>query len=228
MRETRINTDLSERMTDCRDKLISHIVIPDLTLIERNFQSAIDSVNQNLAFLEAVTEEGIKDNILRAQIVFLESAFDSLCHSLIKFGFDKVYKEEWAKTERFDNFLIPMSVIKAVKESEDEKYYEDYLNEKISPMTFLDPSILKDNLNLIYPEMLKEIARETYPNDKQPLSSLKKDLKGIYGRRNFIVHQDDREHKTLEKRSITKMEVEKTRDSLISVARTMIELIKDR
>lgn len=110
-------------------------------------------------------------------MVFLESAFDYFCHCIIKYGFHRIIQNDWKATEKFENFMIPMSVVKKARETDDEQYYEDFLNEKISPMTFLDPKLLGDNLNLIYSEMLVDLAKEVFSSDKQPLKRLKSGLK---------------------------------------------------
>lgn len=226
MSEFKINTELSERQVDCREKNLSHVRIPGLEVIEANFQSTIDSVNKNILFSDSISDKEMTENILRAQIVFLESAFDYLCHCVIKFGFDRIYKGDWPTTEKYDHFSIPMEVIRRVMENGDGIYFEDYLNEKISPMTFLDPKVLKDNLNLVFPDMLDKVAKLVFPMEKQPLDTLKNKLKMMYDRRNRIAHQDDREHIDLTKHSITREEVEEFKDTIITVVEKMLYLMK--
>lgn len=226
MGEFKIDTDLKERNVECRDKDVSHVTIPDLELMKKNFESAIEMVDLTLKNLDSICEVEVADNILRAQIVFLESAFDYFCHCFVKFGFHKILIGEWSSTEKYQNFCIPMSVITNAKNNDDNKYYEDYLNEKISSMTFLDPKILSDNLNLVYCQMLCEIAKDIYPSEKNPIDALKSELSRIYTRRNMIAHQDDREHSNLEKRPINVEEVKDFKNKIVSITDAMIKLGK--
>ena len=224
----KIDPRLQERSTGCRFKSLEHIVVPELSMIEGNFQSSLDSVSKSLASSSLILDKEMRENSLRAQVVFLESAFDYFCHCILKYGFRKVLLGDWRPSEKYENFLVPMSVVKQAQSSGDEDYYVDFLNRKISPMTFLDPAVLKDNLNLIYPSMLEEVAERAYPSLKDPTSLLKEKLKSLYDRRNRIAHQDDREHANLKRRSISKEEVEGYRDDLALITDKMLEAVKAR
>ena len=224
----KIDPKLQERPTECRSKSLEHIMVPELSVIEDNLRFSLDSVSKSLASSSLLDDREMRENSLRAQVVFLESAFDYFCHCILKYGFRKVLLGDWLSGEKYDNFLVPMSVIKQAQSSGDESYYVDFLNRKISPMTFLDPSDLKDNLNLIYPLMLEEVAKMAYPSAKDPGSHLKEKLRSLYERRNRIAHQDDREHASLKRRSITKEEVEGYRDDLALITGKILEAVKAR
>lgn len=83
------NIELSPRKESTRNKNIPSVVKFNLDEIHFHYQDSISSINEMFALADELlmsSKETQAKNIWRAQIVFLDSAFDYFMHEITKYG----------------------------------------------------------------------------------------------------------------------------------------------
>ena len=83
------NLDLMSRNEDTRDKFHTEVIRFELDQILQHFEEAIQTINAQFDVADELIESGKiteGENIWRAQIIFLASAFDFYMHELTKYG----------------------------------------------------------------------------------------------------------------------------------------------
>ena len=84
------NLDLVARNEDTRDKFHTKVIRFELDQILQHFTETIQAINAQFDVADELFESGKViegENIWRAQIIFLASAFDFYMHELTKYGF---------------------------------------------------------------------------------------------------------------------------------------------
>lgn len=206
---------LTPRTEEVRDKqTITPVIEFDLTQIKQRFDENIQSIQKQFEVAEALKTTGkIAEckTIWRSQIVFLESALDFYIHELSKYGMMSIFSGKWPKTDRYNNFQMPMRYIEqGLKSSESNKWLLEYVNRKFTRDVYMSWDVLVDQLNMLGIH-LKSILETIFPKPTMPDPTYKdgeKILKALYERRNQIAHQSDRLHSTAEQNDITKEYVE--------------------
>lgn len=205
----------------------------ELIEIRNTFVQAIGEIDNNLNYVSRLTENDkhlFKEEILRYQIVMLESAFDYFCHCLIKFGFVKIFRNEWNQTQKYKNFKVKFSQLEeAINNGIDENWILKMVDEKISSQTFLGYNELKDGFNYICEDLIKKVASLIYNKDESTnLTNLKNEIDYVYKRRNMIAHQNDREHKTGNKNNISELEVLRCKNIIKKIVEKTVEIIEKK
>lgn len=207
------NVDLSERRVENRDRRDVNVIQFELNEIIGHFQDNVQIIKdmKNFTMVPENSNERSIEQILKAQIVFLVSAFDFFMHEVMKYGLVKIYDGNWEKTERYYNIMIPMRILDGVFHNEaDENWFLNFMNKKLSTETIVSFEQIKDAFNqlgLDVGELADRVYydRESVENTKD---KLKRRLNELFSRRNHIAHQSDRRHSDAEILSITEAEVE--------------------
>lgn len=147
------------------------------------------------------------ENIWRAQIVFLASAFDFYMHELTKYGLCEIYNENWSRTDKYDNLQVNMKVIEiALKAGEDIDWFLEYINGYYRVITMVSYESVKDQFNLLGIDLTNIADKAFYQRGgtEKTKDKLKRRLNELFSRRNIIAHQTDRAHTNAQIINITK------------------------
>ena len=83
------NLDLATRNEDTRDKFHTRVIRFELDQIRQHFAETVQAINAQFDVADELLKSGKEiegENIWRAQIIFLASAFDFYMHELTKYG----------------------------------------------------------------------------------------------------------------------------------------------
>ena len=145
------NLDLAARNEDTRDKFHTEVIRFELDQILQHFAEAIQAINAQFDVADGLFESGKViegENIWRAQIIFLASAFDFYMHELTKYGLCEIYDENWNHTDKYENLQVNMKVIEvALKSGEDIDWFLEYINSYYRAITMVSYESVKDQLN---------------------------------------------------------------------------------
>jgi len=227
---------VNERELELKERIINdkepNVVIFRIDEIENNFNASISSITNNLDTgkeLEQANKLKEAQDIYRSQISFLESAFDYFIHSLIKLSMQEMYLDNWKKTSRYQKFEVPLSAVeKGMEDKDDSSWLNDCVNDEYQTQTFLSAKQFNIFLELIEPNLSKKLSLKLYPNGKKPSKKLDEFITKLYQRRNAIVHQDDRESRTGQKKEITLKEVLTYKDNLSTIVNELLNIIKSK
>lgn len=206
------NISLSPRIEEQRNKNDVQLQVVEFNLnqIKSHFDDNILNIEQNFEIVDkmiAINEIDKSKNILRSQIVFLESALDFYLHELSKCGMLKIFNGDWPKTERYNNLKVEMKLIDtAIKNPESCDWLLNYINEKNKKEVYISLDSMRDQLNLLGIEF-ESVVNNAFSNKSNsegiPLNG-KQVIKDLFNRRNEIAHQSDRNHFNSEQNDITK------------------------
>lgn len=147
------------------------------------------------------------ENIWRAQIIFLASAFDFYMHELTKYGLCQIYDENWEHTNKYENLQVNMKVIEmALKSGEDIDWFLEYINNYYRTITMVSYESVKDQFNLLGIDLAAVADGAFYQRGGTEHTKIKfrRRLNELFDRRNIIAHQSDRAHTDAEINTITK------------------------
>lgn len=204
------NLDLTARNENTRDKFYTKVIRFELDQIMQHFQEAIQAVNAQFDVADELVEAGRfieGENIWRAQIIFLESALDFYMHELTKYGLCEIYNEHWNHTEKYNNLQVNMKAVEtALKYGEDADWFLEYINDYYRTITMISYESWKEQMNLLGISITDIADRAFYERDgtEKTKDKLKRRLNQLFGRRNFIAHQTDRNHADAQIKNITK------------------------
>lgn len=206
------NISLSPRIEEQRNKNDVQLQVVEFNLnqIKSHFDENISNIEQNFEIVDkmiAINEIDKSKNILRSQIVFLESALDFYLHELSKCGMVKIFNGDWPKTDRYNNLKVEMKLIDAaIKNPESCDWLLDYINEKNKKEVYISLDSMRDQLNLLGIEFERVVTNafsDKSNSEGIPING-KQVIKDLFNRRNEIAHQSDRNHFNSEQNDITK------------------------
>lgn len=117
------NLDLAIRNEDTREKFHTEVIRFELNQIMQHFTESVQAIYTQFELADELISTGKineGENIWRAQIIFLTSAFDFYMHELTKYGLCEIYDENWERTEKYSNLQVSMKTIEiALKSGED-------------------------------------------------------------------------------------------------------------
>lgn len=206
---------LTPRVEAVRDKQPVEIIVEfDLVQIKQRFDDNIQSIEQQFDVAETLKTAGKEaecKTIWRSQIVFLESSLDFYIHELSKYGMLSIFSGKWPKTDRYNNFQMPMRYVEqGLKSPESNKWLLEYVNRKFTRDVYMSWDVLVDQLNMLGIH-LKGILEAIFPKPTTPDPTYRdgeKIIKDLYDRRNQIAHQSDRQHANAQQNDISKEYVE--------------------
>lgn len=206
-----------------------------LTLFDKNISQARSLSTIYINLRDSVGIEDIyNNNLLKAQLVNVVSAFDMFIHGIVKRGVVEIFYKTRKETLKFQSFAFQAKTILKLLEvmspgfmpsSPDEipdMILEKELSDKLSFMSFQSPDKVTDALSLIWgePHKLQVLATEmgingNNINDKA--NNLKQELTTIIQRRNQIAHEGDINPATQLPRPIELSDVRKATDFIASL-----------
>lgn len=203
------NLSLASRRENTRDIVVHPPVkIFAIDEIEAHFRENIASVEYKFAVVAALREidkPEEADDVLRTQIVFLESAFDFYLHEIVKLGIVCMFKGFRDKTDKYDKLMIEMHYLeRALSESEDYSWLRDWINKEFSSKTLMSFDSFNDVCKLLGLN-IKNIADGSFYEEGSRESTskkLKNFLSELYRKRNVIAHQSDRRLADAERQTV--------------------------
>ena len=228
------NLDLMIRNEDTREKFHTEVVRFELDQIMQHFTESIQAIYTQFEVADELIAYGkIKEgeNIWRAQIIFLTSAFDFYMHELTKYGLCEIYDENWERTEKYSNFQVGMKTIEiALKSGEDIDWFLEYINDYYKAITMVSYESVKDQLNLLGID-LKNVADRAFYNRgerEKTRDKLRRRLNELFSRRNIIAHQSDRAHTDAQVKNITKEIVQDFMDDIQRIVNSINEEVMNK
>lgn len=228
------NLDLMIRNEDTREKFHTEVVRFELDQIMQHFTESIQAIYTQFEVADELIAYGkIKEgeNIWRAQIIFLTSAFDFYMHELTKYGLCEIYDENWERTEKYSNLQVGMKTIEiALKSGEDIDWFLEYINDYYKAITMVSYESVKDQLNLLGID-LKNVADRAFYNRgerEKTRDKLRRRLNELFSRRNIIAHQSDRAHTDAQVKNITKEIVQDFMDDIQRIVNSINEEVMNK
>ncbi|MGM9948320.1 HEPN domain-containing protein [Floccifex sp.] len=204
------NLDLLPRNEEIRDKFHTNVIRFELDEIMKHFTETIQAIYAQFDVADELLASGKiteGENIWRAQIIFLASAFDFYMHELTKYGLCEIYDENWFRTEKYENLQVNMKTIElAFKSGKDIDWFLDYINSYYQSITMISYESVKDQFNLLGISF-EDVANKAFykrGEKEKTRDKLKRRLNELFGRRNIIAHQTDRAHTDAQVYTITK------------------------
>ena len=213
------NLELTPRTIETRDRRPSRTIQFELNDIVNRFNTNLTSIKSQFTLADQLKAAGnfhYKD-ILRSQIVFLDSAFDFFMHEITKYGMNHIFDGTWAKTEKYNNFPIRLGDISDVLQNpEQEHWFLDIVNDTYAEDTFMSSDAVIGQLNLIGIKWQNIADRAFYEQGSSTPTKekFKFALNSLFRRRNKIAHQADSSHETGEKNDIERSDVENHIDNI--------------
>ncbi len=203
------NLSLSHRAVNTRNPV--GVVVFSIQDIQKHFLSSIDNIKEQIALADNFYSAGkrkISNEILRAQVVFLDSAFDFFLHELLKLGILSMFHNEWnSKSAKYRNLLLSIEVVEDLIEHQDsDDCIRNWINDKYSSVTLMSFTAFKDVCNILDIK-IKDIADKVFYKRGSTTSTLKQledRINELFFRRNQIAHQSDRKRENAKRQSISR------------------------
>lgn len=230
----KINLSLASRVEDVREaRKIQTPVKFSKEEIKKHFDDSVNIIKSqfNVAktLLKGGDQEGCK-MVWRSQIVLVEGLLDFYMHEVSKYCMFQMFCDNWEKTEKYNNFMVPMSnVEKAIKMASSKDWFFEYLNDRFSRDVFLSADSMKDQLNMIGLGFANTMVK-AFPsnNENDSLNKGKEIIQNLFNRRNKIAHQNDRDHATASQTDITMEYVEQYIREVECIVKSIDALIKEK
>ena len=226
--------DLRERNEDTRDKFHTEVIRFALNQIMQHFTESTDAIKKQFVVANELVLSGKSndaENIWRAQIIFLASAFDFYMHELTKYGLCEIYDENWDRTEKYSNLQVNMEMIEvALKAGEDIDWFLEYINDYFSEVTMVSYVSVKSQLKLLGIDLQKVADRAFYQRGctEKTKDKLQRRLNELFSRRNIIAHQSDRAHTNAQTTVIAKEIVENFIDDIEKIVNAIYEEVMEK
>ena len=214
-----------------------------LTLFDNNVAQARSLSTIYINLRDGVHIEDVyNNNLLKAQLVNVVSAFDMFIHGIVKKGVIEIFNKTRKETPKFQSFAFQAKTILKLIEvmspgfmpsSSDEipdVILEKELSDKLSFMSFQSPDKVTDALSLIWgePHKLQVLAADiniSGCNTNEKANNLKQELTTIIQRRNQIAHEGDINPATHLPRSIELSDVNKASDFITSLGHAVFRRV---
>ena len=158
------NLELTERSVGTRERRCSQTVQFELQDIIQHFENNLSSIKAQFELCELLkaNENMQYKDILRSQVVFLDSAFDFFMHEVTKYGMMQIFQGVWEKTTRYNNFTIKLEVVSEILQNpEQENWFLDIVNDSYAEDTFMSADTVIGQLNLIGVKW-QEVAKKAF------------------------------------------------------------------
>jgi len=166
------------------------------------------------------------DDLLRSQIVNAVSAFDKLMHDLIRIGMVRIFENLRPSTGKYLSETITIQHLPGLATGTvppPAVRFEEIVREKLSRLTFQDPTKIADGLSYIWNENQKwqQISLGLGMTDEDA----KRKQKLIVTRRNAIVHEADLDPVTNQKQPIARAEATDICNFLMTLGNRIFDLV---
>ena len=214
-----------------------------LTLFDNNVAQARSLSTIYINLRDGVHIEDVyNNNLLKAQLVNVVSAFDMFIHGIVKKGVIEIFNKMRKETPKFQSFAFQAKTILKLIEvmspdfmpssSDDipDVILEKELSDKLSFMSFQSPDKVTDALSLIWgePHKLQVLAADMNIcgcNTNEKAYNLKQELTTIIQRRNQIAHEGDINPATQLPRLIELSDVNKASDFISSLGHAVFRRV---
>ena len=214
-----------------------------LTLFDNNVAQARSLSTIYINLRDGVHIEDVyNNNLLKAQLVNVVSAFDMFIHGIVKKGVIEIFNKTRKETPKFQSFAFQAKTILKLIEvmspgfmpssSDDipDVILEKELSNKLSFMSFQSPDKVTDALSLIWgePHKMQVLAADlniSGSNTNEKANNLKQELTTIIQRRNQIAHEGDINPATQLPRSIELSDVDKASDFITSLGHAVFRRV---
>lgn len=205
----------------------------------KEISAIYDYLDQHLKLDKSFTAD-----ILRSQIIYIESALDKFIHDVVIIGILEIYNGKRIVTDKLkahpfkSGSLIEILTLvqnpdpDITVQIEIENIIRRELRLKFGFEAYQDPEKIKDALSYIWnePHKFETVAEKMgiYSGSQQEKrGGLMRDLRLISQRRNQIAHEADINPATGEKRAISKEEVTASFDTIKNFCSKVYDLITD-
>ncbi len=166
------------------------------------------------------------DDLLRSQVVNSVSAFDKLMHDLIRIGMVRIFESRRPSTGKYLSEAVAIQHLPGLATGAvppPPVRFEEIVREKLSKLSFQEPTKVADGLSYIWNENQKwqQIALGLGMADEDA----KRKQKLIVTRRNAIVHEADLDPVTNQKQAITPGEATDISDFLLALGNRICDLV---
>lgn len=205
--KTRNFTTPSRSSNPSRIKKKITIASTALQDIKGNFDACVEDIRDRFQYVELLDDPNeirVGEDILRYQLVSIESLLDYYVHQIIMYGLKKMFNEEWQRTSAYKKINVPLEKVEyAVQHPELTDWIEEIITEHDSKDCRMSATGLNTGLKLIGVN-LKQLVRQIGFNNFNDFESK---LQEVYKRRCDIVHHADIDNSTNSKRPIAKDEI---------------------
>ena len=214
--------DLNARAEEVREKKIYKTVQFEANEILERFNKNIEEIKKQSELISDLKDDNLEfyKDILRTQIVFLDSAFDFYMHEITKYGMCKIYDGVWKRTEKFNNYTIKMKDLYDVEnEGRNTNWFVEIVNRNSSTEVYMSKDSVIDQLKLIGLDW-QQIANDDFYEEgdtEKPVDKFKRAIQSLFIRRNIISHQADCIHQTAEKNDISEEEVDTHLENIFKI-----------
>lgn len=226
--------ELSTRKEDTRNKMTPAIVRFEIAEIKQHYDESILAIMEMFSLAQDLQKDGKEEqaeNIWRAQVVFIVSAFDFFMHEITKFGLTKIFEGIWETTIKYSNLTIKLDVLnKALKAGESSEWFIEFVNEQFATATMVSYANVKDQLNMLGLD-IQQLANDTFfqqGSTEKTIDKLKSRLNGLFAKRNVIAHQSDRKHSNAEMMEITEEIVLGYVDDVNKIVNNIVKQINEK
>lgn len=183
---------LNKRKEDCR--LPSQPVVKKFNIseIKQHFFDSIKKVEDLTLIYKKINDE----SILRAQIVFLDSAFDFFMHEITKFCLSEMFEQNWERTSQYNNLNINLNQLHKILDEENRnEIFLECINSMYQSVSIISYKSIQQQFKLLGLDC-KTISYKSFKksNKNQSVEALKKFFDCLYSKRNCIAHQSSRSH----------------------------------
>ena len=188
------------------------ITATKLLEIKNIFDTCIEEIKKRFVLVDTLTsgnaskdEIAASEDILRFQLVSVDSIFDLYIHQIFSYGIKKIFNEEWEKTNIYNNINISLPIVENILlNPEDISWIENIIDGFKAKDTFMCADNLVGALNAIGIKFNDVATSLGYATPQV----LKEKINEIYNRRTSIVHYADINITTKTKNTITKALIE--------------------
>lgn len=226
--------ELSARKEDTRNKMIPTIVRFEIAEIKQHYDTSITAVKDMFSLAQDLKQNGNEEqaeNIWRAQVVFIVSAFDFFMHEITKYGLGKIFDGIWEPTIKYNNLTIKIDVLnKALQAGESSEWFVEFVNEQFATVTMVSYADVKNQLNMLGLD-IQQLANDTFYKQgatEKTIDKLKRRLNGLFSKRNVIAHQSDRRHYDAEKMEITEDDVVGYVNDMNEIVNNIVKQINEK
>ena len=182
---------------ECRSKK-PIVSASDIEAIKSQYQENIKDIKRKFSLVtELRKRKEIKEaqEILRSQIVFLDSSLDYYFHGVVLYGLKKILNGDWSESEAFRAYKVDLGFAFDLAKSFDKKesLFDEHIVEGLFSRPFMDYEQAKKHLTII----------GIGSSSGCPFSQQKDKMTKLYKRRNQIAHQTDRIPGETQKQAIT-------------------------
>ena len=215
---------LSSRQENVRSQQQTrHVVHFNLQEIKDRFDDSIRNIEKKFDIYDQLLESAKVDegkDILRSQIVFLESTIDFFLHEMTKYSYYKMFSNEWDKTSQYKRFNVRMEIVeKGLNSGDSKEWFFEYVNDTFNRVVFLSSESMKDQLNSIgipFKDVMHHVFAEK--NEETSVKKARKFIENLFNRRNVIAHQNDRNHDSALQNDIDRNYVKENIETIKKIA----------